>query len=249
MTKVFVHGNPETQAVWDDLHAELRSRGVKDLVTLSPPGFGAPVPSGWGGTRIEYRDWLLAELAKIDGDIDLVGHDWGAGHVFGALAESPRNIRTWSADCAGLMHPEYVWHDAALGWQTPGVGEEMVKGLTSRSPAEFAAVMGPLGMGEVIATKIAQGLSEATGSCVLALYRSAAQPAMRELGDAFRKAAPPRGMVIIAENDHFVGTRDMHMEVASWTGATEAHIAAAGHWWMVEKPREAADLLLSHWAA
>ena len=248
MTKVFVHGNPETVAVWDDLFAELRSRGVDDIVALAPPGFGAPVPTGWGGTQREYRDWLLAELAAFDDAVDLVGHDWGAGHVFGALVASPPNVRSWATDCAGLLHPGYVWHDAAQGWQTPGAGEEMVKGLTSMSPADFAAVMGPLGMGEAIAGRVAEGLDGTTAACILSLYRSAAQPAMRELGESFRAAAPRAGMVVIAENDHYAGTPEMHREVASWSGARVAHIGAAGHWWMVEKPREAADLLVSHWA-
>ena len=44
MPKVFVHGNPETAAIWDDLVGELAARGVSDVVRLSPPGFGAPVP-------------------------------------------------------------------------------------------------------------------------------------------------------------------------------------------------------------
>ena len=43
---VLVHGNPETAAIWDPLIAEL---GRDDVVALSPPGFGAPVPDGFGG--------------------------------------------------------------------------------------------------------------------------------------------------------------------------------------------------------
>jgi len=45
-TKVFVHGNPETSAVWSLLVAELKSRGVDNIVLLTPPGFGAPTPAG-----------------------------------------------------------------------------------------------------------------------------------------------------------------------------------------------------------
>ena len=78
MSVVFVHGNPETASIWDPLIAEL---GRDDVVTLSPPGFGAPVPEGFGATADEYRDWLIGELEGIGGPIDLVGHDWGGGHV------------------------------------------------------------------------------------------------------------------------------------------------------------------------
>jgi pimeloyl-ACP methyl ester carboxylesterase len=47
MGVVLVHGNPETAAVWEPLRAAL---GRDDVVCLSPPGFGAPVPDGWEAT-------------------------------------------------------------------------------------------------------------------------------------------------------------------------------------------------------
>ncbi len=122
MTKVFVHGNPETAEVWSELVPALNRRGIQDIVLLSPPGFGAAVPAGFGSTRIEYRDWLIAELEKIGGEIDLVGHDWGAGHTYAAVACRPDLLRSWSADCAGLVHPAYEWHPAAQVWQRQGEG-------------------------------------------------------------------------------------------------------------------------------
>ena len=129
MTKVFVHGNPETSAIWAPLVAALNDRGVNDVVLLSPPGFGAPVPQNWDATVQEYRTWLVGELEKIGGEIDLVGHDWGAGHVFSVLAQRADLVRSWAVDCVGLLHPDYVWHDAALGWQTPEVGEQIVAAM------------------------------------------------------------------------------------------------------------------------
>ena len=95
MTTVLIHGNPETDAIWTDLVCELTDRSVTDLVLLSPPGFGASIPDGWGATQLEYRDWLIAELEDLTSGgnpIDLVGHDWGAGHVFGVLGPG----LTWS---------------------------------------------------------------------------------------------------------------------------------------------------------
>ena len=47
VTVVFVHGVPETAAIWDPLIAAL---GRDDVVALSPPGFGAPVPEGFEAT-------------------------------------------------------------------------------------------------------------------------------------------------------------------------------------------------------
>ena len=248
MTKVFVHGNPETGAIWAPLVRELSSRGVDDVVLLSPPGFGAPAPDGWGATQDEYRGWLLGQLRGIDGPIDLVGHDWGAGHVYGALAAEPGLVRTWAADCAGLLHPDYVWHDAARTWQTAGAGEESVAGLSAMGVDAFAAVFGALGMGDAVAREVAAHVNGEMARCILALYRSAAQPAMSRLGEEFRRAAPARGLVIVAENDHFAGTAQMHSEVAASVGARVVHLAGVGHWWMTENPVSAADALIAHWA-
>jgi pimeloyl-ACP methyl ester carboxylesterase len=95
MPVVLVHGNPETPAIWDQMRKHLVS---KDVVALTPPGFGAPVPEGFVATSDEYRDWLAAELRKLTGPIDLVGHDWGGGHVARIAMERPELIRSWTMD-------------------------------------------------------------------------------------------------------------------------------------------------------
>jgi pimeloyl-ACP methyl ester carboxylesterase len=76
MTIVLVHGNPETEAIWDDLVPHLRS---DDVVRLSPPGFGSAIPPGFDCSTDAYREWLASELGKLTQPIDLVGHDWGGG--------------------------------------------------------------------------------------------------------------------------------------------------------------------------
>ena len=63
MTVVLVHGNPETDALWGPLVDAL---GRDDVVRLSPPGFGAPLPDDFPATYLAYRDWLEGELAGID---------------------------------------------------------------------------------------------------------------------------------------------------------------------------------------
>ena len=53
MTTVLVNGNPETAAIWDPLCAELDRA---DVLRLSPPGFGAPIPDGFSCT-VPARAW------------------------------------------------------------------------------------------------------------------------------------------------------------------------------------------------
>ena len=68
MTKVFVHGNPETSVIWKPVVELLNDRRINDIVLLSPPGFGAPTPKDWGGTVREYTQWLADELKAIGCD-------------------------------------------------------------------------------------------------------------------------------------------------------------------------------------
>ena len=246
-TKVFVHGNPETADIWSPLIVELRLRGIDNVVTLSPPGFGAPVPDNWNATILEYRDWLISQLEAIGGVIDLVGHDWGAGHVYSMLAARPDVVRSWAADCAGLVHPDYVWHDAAQGWQTPDVGEQMVAGMVAMTTEAFVETFSSLGMTNDVAREVKKGINDDMARCILQLYRDARQPAMSRLGDRLFLAQPRNGLVIIAENDHFAGSRDVMDEVAGILHADTAFISGVGHWWMCEKPAIAAQVLIDHW--
>src|SRR5579875_3816928 len=103
---VFVHGNPETSAIWGPLLEQL---GRPDVERLSPPGFGAPLPADFTPTVDGYADWLTGELEQRPGPFDLVGHDWGAGHVIRVAIRRPDLVRSWAIDLAGCFAPDYVW--------------------------------------------------------------------------------------------------------------------------------------------
>lgn len=245
MPAVFVHGNPETAAIWNALFDELER---DDVIALSPPGFGAPVPPDWGATRREYVDWLGRELAAIDGPIDLVGHDWGGGHVLGHLIENPESVRSWCVDLIGVLHPDYVWHDAAQVWQTPGAGEENIAGMVNAASADLVELYQALGMTADVAASVANAVNTVMGDCILGLYRDAAQPALAELGRRAEVLAARPGLMINAENDHYVGTDEMADEMAARAGAQVVRLAGVGHWWMCEDPALGASTLETFWA-
>lgn len=247
MPRVFVHGNPETSALWRVLFGELSARGIDDLVALSPPGFGAPVPGGFEPTQIGYRDWLIRELEGLGGGVDLVGHDWGAGHVYGVLAERPDLLRSWAADCAGIIHPDYVWHDNAQAWQTPEVGEQAIAAMFGMPDDQRSAIWASMGIPDDIAGEISAEQDEEMGRCILALYRSAKQPALVDLGIRLRDTERRPGLVIIPSDDPFAGTPEMHATVAANLGAATVPLEGLGHWWMFEGSKPAADALVTHW--
>ena len=194
MTRVFIHGNPETTAIWGPLLNELRTRRESNLVCLSAPGFGAPRPDDFDALPTSYVDWLVGELERIESPVDLVAHDWGAGHVYGLLAQRPDLIRSWAADCAGLVHPEYVWHDMAKAWQTDEIGEHVIEMMMAGSVNERVDRFVELGMTEQIAAAIVTETDPSIGGCILDLYRGAAQPVMADLGRTLLATELPRGL-------------------------------------------------------
>ncbi len=201
---VFVHGNPETDAVWSPLIAEL---GRGDVVCLSPPGFGAPFPPGFGCTVREYRDWLIGQLERFDGPVDLVGHDWGGGHVVNVAMARPDLLHSWATDAIGVFDPAYAWHNLAQGWQTPGTGEESVGRLLGGTTEQRAAYLVGRGIAEPVASRLADGQDEAMGRAILALYRSAAQPVMADLGRELPAAARRPGLCLARHGGRQRGLR------------------------------------------
>ncbi|MCP3992039.1 MAG: alpha/beta hydrolase [Actinomycetia bacterium] len=245
MPAVFVHGNPETAAIWGPLLAEL---GRDDVVALSPPGFGAPARDGWEATRADYVTWLVTELESIDGPIDLVGHDWGGGHVMEVAMQRPDLLRSWSIDVAGIFHPDYVWHDMAQLWQAPDVGEATVKAMIEGPLAERIANYENLGMPTDVATELASAIDETMGRCILALYRDAAQPALSEAAANLPAAAARPGLVVVATEDHYVGNEAMARASAEAAGATVSVLEGVGHWWMLQDPATGAATLEAFWS-
>jgi pimeloyl-ACP methyl ester carboxylesterase len=244
-TAVFVHGNPETAAIWRPLFEVLDH---DDAVALSPPGFGAPVPDGFPATADAYAGWLIAQLERIGRPVDLVGHDWGGGHVMRVAIERPDLLRSWSTDIAGLYAPDYVWHDNAQIWQSPGAGEKYVADMLAASPADRAAVYQKIGITKDVAAELAEAYDAEMGRCVLALYRSAAQPAMARIGGMLSQAAARPGLVIIATEDRYTGGEARGRDSAARASAQVEVFDRLGHWWMLEDPERGAAALRRFWA-
>jgi pimeloyl-ACP methyl ester carboxylesterase len=240
MPIVLVHGNPETDAIWDDLRRHL---GSHEVVALSPPGFGAPVPVGFGATSDDYVAWLGAELEGVPGPIDLVGHDWGGGHVLRLVAARPELVRSWATDIAGCFDPAYVWHERARVWQTPGAGEAAIAQQRAAPAEQRALLYEGLGMSKDAAARCAAAFDDDMGRCILALYRSAAQPKMAEWGADLSGARSRPGLVIIPTEDQYTGGEAPARRTAERAGARVAVLAGLGHWWMCQDPQRGADVL------
>jgi pimeloyl-ACP methyl ester carboxylesterase len=240
MTVVLVHGNPETGAIWDDLRTRL---GRDDVVALSPPGFGAPAPDGFRATSDEYAAWLATEVGRLSGPIDLVGHDWGAGHVMRLVIAQPELVRSWAMDIAGCFDPAYVWHERARVWQTPGAGEAAIEQQLAIPKDLLAEGYQRLGMSPAAARSCAEAFTPTMGRCILALYRSAAQPRMADWGEQLDLARARPGLVIIPTEDPYTGGETLARRSAERAGAQVERLDGLGHWWMCQNPVRGAAIL------
>ncbi|BBZ20923.1 alpha/beta fold hydrolase [Mycolicibacterium gadium] len=244
MTIVLVHGNPETEALWGPLVSAL---GREDVVRLSPPGFGVPLPEGFSATYLAYRDWLEEQLEGIDEPIDLVGHDFGGIHVVNAMMHRPELVRSWVSDVVGMFDSDYVWHDLAQVWQTPGEGEEMVEAFLGGTAEDRAAAYALGGMPSEVGIEIAAGQDPDLGKAILLVYRSAAQPALALAGRELENAAARPGLSILATEDTYVGSAEIRRRAADRAGARTEVLDGLGHWWMVEDPARSAAVLNEFW--
>lgn len=239
MPAVFVHGVPDTQQVWDAVIARLQR---KDVVPLSLPGFGCPRPQGFSATKEAYVGWLLAELAALTGPIDLVGHDWGGLLVVRAVSVRPGAVRSWAAGAAPLDR-EYVWHQAAQAWQTPGKGEKVMAGMTAET---MQAALVAVGVPAADAAKASARLDATMKQCILDLYRSAVN-AGSEWEDDLRRVSAP-GLVLWGERDPFASV-EFGARLAGKTRARFVSFPGCSHWWQLERPAEVAAELERFWSA
>jgi pimeloyl-ACP methyl ester carboxylesterase len=236
---VLVHGVPETAALWDPLRTHL----PPDTVAVALPGFGCSRAEGFAATPDAYVGWLIGEIERIGPPVDLVGHDWGAALTYRIATRRPDLLRSWAADAAYLLHPDYVWHDLARTWQTPDAGEAFWAGYLASPVEQVAAGFEPWGLGHDDALTLAAMADETMARCALDLYR-AATPNPHARWRPARTAVP--GLVLDTPADPF-GPEPLSLEVAHLLGAEIAHLPGLGHWWALQDPPRVAAELTAFW--
>ena len=238
MPAFFVHGVPDTHRLWDPIRSLLRR---KDVVAVSLPGFGTPVPAGFAATKEAYVDWLVGEIARLGEPVDLVGHDWGSLLVQRVTSIRPDLVR--SLACGnGPIDVDYVWHDMAQQWQTPGVGEQM---MATMVPEMMEAGLVGAGVPAASARETVRFFDDTMKDCILRLYRSAVNVG-REWQAGVETIRRP-ALILWGKNDPFVEPIFAERLAARVRGELVL-LEGAGHFWPVERPAEAAAALERFWA-
>lgn len=234
---VFLHGVPETAALWD----KVRAGFDEETVALSLPGFGCPRPDGFSATKDAYAKWLIDELEGFKEPVDLVAHDWGALLTFRVASTRGDLLHSWVADVGNAAHPDVRWHRFARMWQTPGEGEAYFKTIHETPLESMADAYEGFHLDHDDALTLASWSDETMGSCILDLYRSAVPNIYATWGSEFGPTSTP-GLVLFAELDSF-NDEAMSTEVAKTFGAQQATLDGVGHWWALENPTGAANVI------
>ena len=240
MTAVFVHGVPETTAVWGPLVSHLDR---DDVALLALPAFGTPRPDGFDARMETYATWLADELARFD-EVDLVSHDWGAILTLRVLADRPANVRSWVSDM-GDLGDDFEWHDTAKVWQTPGAGEEFMDGLLGAGLDDRALVLSAVGVPADHATTMASNFDRTMADAILDLYRSATRVGV-EWGPGIDRIEAP-GLLVESMLDPFRSAGRVRT-LADRTGAKVLALPESGHFWMLDAPETAAAAITAFWA-
>ena len=241
MPVVLVHGVPDTPRVWDPLRAALHR---DDVVALRLPGFGDDRPAGFAATKEAYLDWLLARLAELatEGPVDLVGHDWGSILTLRVASLGPAGLRSWAAG-NGPIDPDYVWHDTAQLWQTPEVGEQVMRDVIT--PEVLTPMFAGEGWSPEAAAAAAADVDDTMKGCILDLYRSAVDVGA-EWGPGLDDVTTP-GLLLWGTRDGFVPVESGE-RIAARTGARFVPLDAT-HWWPVQQADVVAAELTAFWSS
>jgi pimeloyl-ACP methyl ester carboxylesterase len=245
MTVVFVHGVPETPALWDPVRQLLDEPGV----ALRLPGFGGPRSADLRD-KDGYARWLAGELRALGEPVDLVGHDWGAHlamRVVSAFDDVP--VRSWVSDVAHGWHPDYRWHEAAVLWQGTPEGERSLAGLRAATPgsgATFGDLLQPRGMSAELAREVDAVHDEEMSAAILALYRSAWPNIHADWGREFNGPAAVPGLVLAPTGDP-MARPEQDREMALRYGAEFVELPGLTHYWMLQDSRRAASALTRFW--
>jgi len=245
MPAVFVHGVPETPAVWDALREHLHR---DDVIALQLPGFGCPRPEGFAATKEAYVAWLVRELTEIaaHSPIDVVGHDWGGGFVLRLVSTRADLVRSWVTDIAGLADVDFEWHAVAKIWQTPGQGEEFFTATFAQSAQERGALYAA-GFNVPVDAAVAmnRAMDDTMAGCILDLYRSAVDVGLEwapQLQDI-----PKPGCVLLARDDPLLSP-DLARRATKRAGASLEELDGLSHFWMLQDPRRSAAAIEAFWA-
>ncbi len=238
---LFLHGNPDSADVWDEVITRLQD-GFRCLA-VDLPGFGR---SG----QVSDFDCSFSNLGRFTGEllsalgvdrgVSLVAHDFGGAFAMALAGQAPERIRRQVVINHPFFVADYAWHFLARVWRTPGLGELSTR-FMDRWP--FFDLALKIGSRQLSAEQIRRARLLVTPDMkkmVLKLYRAADSADFRQWQPKMLAAvARVPTLVLWGEHDPFIPAW-----VADRFGTAEVRrFGASGHWLPAEAPAAVADEL------
>jgi pimeloyl-ACP methyl ester carboxylesterase len=250
---ILLHGFPETSHMWLGLMERLAGEGYRCLAPDQrgySPGARPQGIENYHYTHMASDVFALADAWGVD-RFHLIGHDWGAGAGWSAVAVAPKRLLSWTA----LSVP----HMAAFGkairendeqrqksgyvefFQQPGAAEAALsandfaalKGIWTASPPEEVA--------EYLQVFSQPGALEAA----LNWYRGSRGLDPADPDVEFAPVDVPT-LFIWGNTDMAIGRVAVENAAAYMRGPYNFVELDAGHWLIQEQPQRVGDEILAH---
>lgn len=233
---LFVHGNPDTHAVWATTIAAL-----PQLRCLAPdlPGFGKTAAPEDHDLSLEAQGEFVRALVEALGldRVHLVVHDLGGNYGLAFASLHPQRVLSLTVIDA-IWSPEYRWHFWGRVWRTRGLGGLAMK-LLNRPMFINQMRHGSPAMPRDYAELAYREFDARSQRHVLRYYR-AMDPAVLHGWEAKLLAAKLPTQVLWGDRDPFIPST-----FAEKFGVPARH-TPHGHWVMLEDPQLVAAAISKH---
>jgi len=233
---LFVHGNPTSSRDWIPFFAALPGPGV----AIDLPNFGRserPPVERFDSSMHAYARYLGAVMDElVDGEFNLVVHDWGAIALHPASRRAARVKRLVVINGVPLLRG-YRWHWLGRLWRTRGAGE-LFSRATTRSTVRLALRQArprlqpmPDSFVDEIWASYDGGMAEA----VLRLYRSADPEKLEAAGARLERLDCP-AVVAWGSDDPYLSQEFGRTYASRLPNAELIELLDAGHWPWIDRP-------------
>lgn len=244
---LFVHGNPDSADMWDDVISRLPDSGYHYLA-IDLAGFGKADPDDTFDYSIQNRGEYLADALDalaLDVPVLVVGHDHGGPFAASFAVQYPERVKGLVLQNT-LFHSDYVWHPFGKAWRTPLLGEYL------NWTVQFKFISVPIlyrymKWGEPLVTleyarEVQARFSPKMSNAILRIYRASHPEAFVDWEDRLNEFMSQKpSLVLWGVHDSFLPIKF----AKRWeqNGAKLITYDDAGHWLAINKPAEYAHEL------
>ncbi len=235
---LFLHGNPDTHHLWDEVIAKLPPEWC--MITVDLPGFGqSTAPENYDCHLTSMAAWLDAVLQQlvICKPINLIVHDFGGPYGLAWAVSFPEKVRRIMA-IDTLFSAKYRWHFWARVWRTRFLGEVSLK-IMNKTIFQFEMKRGARGLSKAKISEMFARITPETNQMILRLYRATDPEKLAIWDEQAKKIFQTKPSCVLW------GAHDPYIDVkyAQDFGTDQVFIEPnSGHW----LPAEAPDFVFKH---